>query len=312
MIEEGSDLMAASQTMAMTLTQKIIAIAVTIIIISTVALPVISDAETETKTGSNASVMGFALTDSKITGSVSITINSDYNPVVGSYVLTTVGMKYIVVGDTFAIRHTTSASYHDKLFVDDITSHTSISTTSVTIGPTSVTFTDTSEVSHTLTYNTCMYASESGKYGFFSGSSTFYVNSDSQIYTCMGVSATNSNLTPTSISIYGVCSGTIAGLTNYMNFTTQNTVTSMVITGVPPTEAVGNGSYAIVANSSIPYTAVTNLGTYSGNGTTGFIAPLAYDYESGNDYATLFNVVSIMLILVPLMIAVRMIALKRN
>ncbi len=304
--------MATATATPVTMTQKIIMIAVTIIIISTVALPIIGDAETEMKTGSNASVMGYSLTDSQIVGSVSVTINGDYNPVVGGYELTTTGMKYIVVGDTFAIRHTSSTTYHDKLFVDDVSSHASIQTTSVTIGPTSLTFTDSSEVSHTITYNTCMYAAESGKYGFFSGNTTLYVNSDSVIYTCMGISATNSSLTPSSISIYGVCSGTMAGLVNYMNFTTTNTVTSMVISGVPSSEAVGNGSYAIVANSAIPYTAVTNLGTYSGNGTLGIIAPLAYDYESANDYANLFNVVSLMLILVPLMIAVRMIALKRN
>ena len=301
-----------AENAAMTLTQKIIAIAVTIMIISTVALPVITDAETETKTGSNASIAAYQMTD-VVSSSFNITINSDYYPVVGSYVVTTVAMKYIAIGDTFVIRHTNTAAYHDKLFVDDLSSKQSIPTTSVTFGTSSITFTDSSSVSHTITYSSCLYAAESGKYGFFCGNNTFYVNDDTMFYNCLGISATNSGLSPTHISVYGVSAGTMAGLTNYMTFTTTTTVTSMVVTGELVSSAVGNGSYYVLANQAVAYSVVTNLGTYSSSSASiGFIAPLAYEYDSANDYATLFDVVIIMLILVPIMIAVRMITLRRN
>ena len=290
--------MAAAQNMAMTTTQKIIAIAVTIIIISTVAIPVIDDIldDTEVTVHQNAA-MRYQL-DTRITADTAIsysggvcTIGStviDFNPYPGSYPL--------IITDTFVV------TLWDADVLGIISDGRIDNVTTATLSASAISFVDSLSNPVSISYSAidCI-ASNSGIYGAFPYSYQFYFNKDANLIS-----------TTTQLNGVSVFKGTYNDMDIAFNLPFSGTVTdiSMNINVVDS----GKGYYS---PAEYTYSATINdvPTTVFGNVNSVIIAPIDYTVDPNIDIdgvGNLIAVIPILLILVPLMMAVRMIALKRN
>jgi hypothetical protein len=306
--------MAAAQTMAMTTTQKIIAIAVTIIIISTVAIPIIQDMETSTSFVTEYNT-GEKYTATLTEDNVSLTVYYDDGLVyVNDYSFTPTTYSVVLFSDTFVVRY----NGNDNKFVASGSADTTqYKTDALTVSSKTLAFTDADSNDHSWTFSKLMYAAENGEYGVFVGSGVqFTANKDAKIYLPIGkIVANNSDLSPSSVDTIGVFKGSNGLLekdwfASRTSDTTVNTA-SAVISNYTDN---GNGTYSIsIAASSVVIN--TGVGAYSAtmSATSGycFFAPMAYKVPE-TELSALIGIIPILLILVPLMMAVRMMVLKRN
>ena len=284
-----------AETAAMTMTQKIIAIAVTIIIISTVALPVIDDMSEGTRENrSNTNQLYFVadgetITATKNTGS--ITING--------YTFTPNN------GDVLLLCNEFYATYNSNYGIVGVkTEDTSfIVSKSVVISNGVATFTKNDDSTVTVSYDSkVLYASDSGNYGAFK--TPFYADEDAILYSAPEGTVTNANLTPSSVTIRATGLGTYSDFELFVTGGSTDGFGSIVL------NHTDYDKYALIdpAASAITYT--DDKGTYTGSFNIMIFAPIKYSVESS--MSNLINVIPIILILVPLMMAVRMIVVRRN
>jgi hypothetical protein len=306
--------MAAAQTMAMTTTQKIIAIAVTIIIISTVAIPIIDDMEKQFEVTSNNTTQRYTASTSLTDVDISISVANSIATING-YEVGTGNFAVIAISDTFVIRGQGSSSV--AIAVDG----TQYSASAATISGKVLSFT-ASGTDYTFEYDDYIYyAAENGKYGYFANTGTeFYVNSGSNVvYAFTNFVGTNNDLDPTTAGFYGVFSLSVENETLvpvWMESRTEGVeyISTSVVLPDGMIKDNEDGSYTITAGS-VPIDFVTDLGTYSldADHRIGFIAPIEYRHVVDSaGMIDLINIIPILLILIPVMMAVRMITLKRN
>lgn len=300
--------MAAAQNMAMTTTQKIIAIAVTIIIISTVAIPVIDDVQKEIATTGNNSAFSFmASTGSDITTSIT---NVDSTISIGDLVISKTGDVHaatILISSGLIIN-----TYSSTLRVTDISNDiqlAQVTAIDITSGAYSYTVSGT-DYSGTLAGDV-LFLSDTGTYGYFDSISDLKLNSNSKVYVTYAVTPFRDS-SNNSLSLTGVISGTIKDgmsgtLYKYVSSEFVSVSSSSTINAVDEDGIM----YSL---TNIESSAIDSSVTYNRTVTGGIFAPIEYKYISDSDESliNLIGILPIMLILVPLMMAVRMMALKRN
>lgn len=300
--------MAAAQTMAMTTTQKIIAIAVTIIIISTVAIPVIDDLQSTIHSTGQNTTQKFAVSNQAV-DSVSIQLSGSVVTVNG-FSLTPSEQVIIAISDDFRIvALDIGGTVQVHVGTDSDTNRT---TGDITITNGNLTYTvygsDTPTVK-ALTSPNILYASESGSYGQFSGG-LLNVNKDTVMYAVVSHTVSNAGLDPTSLYVSAVVKGTYQGLASAFAYGANSASVS-----IPEANITEKPGYlSIDTSKGVNISASAVQGVYSTYDFVQFVAPLQYTYYSDADSGliNLIGVIPILLILVPLMMAVRMIALRRN
>lgn len=286
------------------LVYSVVAIAIIVLIVSTVAVPVIEDSTSEYRTtGQNADMFYKMAANTDV---VNITLADDTLTVNG-YVLPAITANtdtIVVFADDFRI----SAFYNDGVQVHISTPNIAGRTTgNIAINSNTVTWTayDTSDsLSYQYTSSTLLYASSTGDYGAFSYGHTANLNTDSKIYAMVSVVMDGTYIS-------GLLSGTIYNLVpsflvgassvslDFSNAVADSGKDYLIYTnGYNSTiSAVIDGQTKTVTQISIP-----------------ILAPIEYTYISDSDSSiiSLLNVVPILLFLVPVMFAVRMIQTRRN
>lgn len=301
--------MAAAQTMAMTMTQKIVAIAVTIIIISTVALPIIDDAEAGIKVVTQNTGQTFSMVEQDNSTDYTITYISSSSVSIN-------GVIYPI--NTYDI-----ILYSDGLTVDIAASNMRVTTpdylentTEIVLSGGTATYTNTSSIEHTADYSWFLIMNTTGNYGLFRSGEIFINEESTLYYTRANTSFTNSDLDPSSVNARGyVMAGTFDNLKSVFAQSNTTGVTSIELSGkITGVTEVSKGVYSVkVGTNKIDAVADTNLGEYTNTAIAMSIiaAPLNYYYYDDSS-TSMFGIVAIMLILVPVMLAVRMITLRRN
>lgn len=305
--------MATTQNAAMTLTQKIISIAVIIIVISTIALPVIdSDFSREIQHTNTGYQYRVGSTSDDVTISIVSTGVVSINGVNYSDLTSYAAVAFT---DTGWIRMAGNGNSL-TVFGSQSLSNSQILTSSVTYSNGTITW-ESGGSTYTDSYTSPVYhISDSGNYAAFKNANTptIYFNEDSSLWTmAANATATNSGLSPSSIT-----ARTVVFNGTYNDFdSTELLITTDGVEGVKATVnmssfLVDHGSYYGWEDvDTVPFTIETDLGNYSSS-TIWIIAPLNYTEIEGEGTNTLFSVVAILLVLVPVMMAVRMITLKRN
>lgn len=304
--------MANATATPMTMTQKIIAIAVAIIIISTVAIPIIDDMEKQFEVTSNNTTQRYTASTSLSDVDVSLSVANSIASING-YEVGTANYAILVITDTFVIR--AQGANNLAIAVDG----TQYSTPSASITGKVLSFT-ASEVDYTFEYEDYIYyAAENGKYGYFANTE-FYANVGTTIlYAYTNFGASNSDLDPSSANFLGLFSLSIednALVPVWVESRTEGVEYEPTPVTLPDSLIKDNedGSYTVTAGT-LPLSFVTNVGTYSMDADyrIGFIAPMEYKHIMDSaGMIDLINIIPILLILIPVMMAVRMITLKRN
>lgn len=306
--------MAAVQNMAMTTTQKIIAIAVTIIIISTVAIPVIDDMQNlPHSVATNSDVNYNMIKPGEFTNDITLeVVISD-----SKFMCNGVDLTSLMTGITTPLVFTDSVviagrSASTIYFMDgnnNAYDATSVSITFKNDGTWSATYDNGTVNTTSGEFTILLYFGLNGDYGAFT------VDSNNPIYLNHGATAYVVGYS----WISGGTSNTFVGST-YKDgqfttifdrpLSTQSTVTHSFTDHVVDENEYSDRlwfSGTITATNSGTETTV-NINSWA------VIAPLQYTYVSSEDanLISLIGIIPIMLILVPLMMAVRMMALKRN
>lgn len=290
--------------MAMTTTQKIIAIAVTIIIISTVALPVINDMTDDEKvTFKNDSYYYADLV--KDTNTHTITLASGVWTIDG-VVLESKGIDFpALVTDKGVIA--SGGTVANIMLAGNTWAYTSVSALTATVDPSTKTVSITDVTAGTtvddfdFTYsNVCFLAGNSGQYASVATTALpqeVYVSGLDDVLV-LGCSSSNDwalRFGDTSYSYKGETSIEIhADLTAVSGY--DDVYTFSLTNNVSTSDAylVLDGDTNLRANFVFVPATVTAI------------------VENDSQYTNLISVIPILLILVPLMMAVRMIALRRN
>lgn len=296
--------MANATATPMTMTQKIVAIAVAIIIISTVAAPVIQDLQDGESTILSNTGSRFSLVeaDEKITVSTidsfacinGVSIRSLF-PDAATTVLTI--LSDVVVANIYYTNDTYSNCYitSPELFPEATNFSQTLSTGTLVFDNGVVTFTDAEENSTSAAYDYVFIPDTDGDYGswLYSGSTGFdqpiYVDSGKKIYAYY-------RTTGNALS----ASGTL----DDMN------VNLMVRSGAIDEETTMTLDYQNLSNGTNLLESMSFDPSFSGS--VSVLAPLKYTVTEDVEQASLFGVILLLLFLVPVMMAVRMIALRRN
>lgn len=296
----------ATKSGASGLVYSVVAIAIIVLIVSTVALPVIEDSQNELKTVRQNAGYTFSVADGSTTSVVmaltesTLTINGrEYEPTENMipmlsnsfFVQVKSGVFVVNVNDSYYITSQLTASNGVLSFVAD-----------------------SQDVS--ITFGTLYWFDNNGKFGYFT-SGQIYVNSSSRIIMAIETAIANESLTPNVLYISGSFVGTISGMVQNTMRVDQGNLLSTSLSLQSERVDGQDDVYRIDLSSPSTFTisGTTEDGTYST--TTGnycVIAPIEYYIVTESDYSmiNLFNVLPIILFLVPVMLAVRMIQTRRN
>lgn len=285
-----------------TVVYGVIALVVVVLLIFTVAIPVIESAsESQVTTGQNTTqryILKENFTDAEISinnGVVSI----------GDYDLTLQGSgDVIAMSDSFYVW---ASSGNNTLLVRSVDGKFSVASLSISNG--AMTFTS-GGTEHTITYtDALLLASDKGTYGMFPINSEIRFNKDSVLFTTFDSSVTNDQLTPSSVGTVALMKGTYDNLQTLFVFENEDSITTAEFTGTFSQTPIENDGYYSFNNTRINGTLTTNLGDYSGsNFYQAILAPIDYTYISDNDsmIITLLGVIPLMLVIVPVMLAVQL------
>ena len=310
MSECGVQIMAENG--ATVLVMKIMVIVVAVLMIATVALPAVQYAQSDIYTTENNSGNNYAVASGNT--NLAVALDAANEVWISGFKINTSTMDVVMFSDTFLVRHFKTLN-PDTIYVDSLTDKANYGTTAITVTGTQISFTDANNTQRTLTYTgELMYAAPEGDYGYFVNGSTFKINEDSKLYMCAADNATNSDLSPSSVGYITVMSGTMGEFASDWAFSTTSGVTSVSVSAsLSGITDLGDRSYSVELSSATT-TVTTNLGDYTNTALVGVFAPLEYKYvgDADGSMISLIGIIPIMLILVPVMMAVRMMALKRN
>jgi hypothetical protein len=167
----------------------------------------------------------------------------------------------------------------------------------------------------TKTYSWLYVPDSDGSYGSFNSGDSIRFNSNAVLYgMTYNIDVSNPDLTPSTVRYTSVVAkGTYNNMQSVFLHTANESVTASDCT-MSLEASVQSDYYSYDYGTTRANIAVeNNIGDYNYTGTTVFlIAPVDYTYTIELDGADLFGVVAILLVLVPVMMAVRMIALRRN
>lgn len=304
--------MATSTANAMTLSQKVIAIAVTIIIISIVAIPVIQDVQEGNAVAENNTGESVRLASSNVTVSFSDGVHYLNNVALPSDLAVNTAVAY---SDNLAIVINASG-----FVIYDYSIPGNWTTTNATISNGIYSSVDTSAVEHTGAVDGVLYGySVTGNIGNFKQLS-FNVDKDKEISGY--IRATVWDPQQTILSIRGYFHGTVNDLhfeyaVDYTHSPRVNLDISKIAISLIDYELSEDGlSYIVNPGVSVTYTDPDGVVWAGSTGVTAIeyqlFAPIQYHILDSDGVNPLINVIPVILILVPLMMAVRMMALRRN
>lgn len=311
--------MAAAQTMAMTATQKIIAIAVTIIIISTVALPVIEDMQKEyyiieQNTGYNYSYssglkdieLSFIQNDDT-TFNYSIDGNAIYSNIDDSShevaVYTDRGVAYLLPTVFVALFEDTDGT--TIYFADASSIVMTVSNSVLTIAYGDGDTTTTKEVGE---ISWMYYPNSEGSYGVFAGSDYIHIDNDSKALIVAHPVIAGGVFTPYYVGEFSNGSITVLAASAWSDNVFHDVTPNVIVDRDTDYNDPLNTMWGDVTGTCV----LPNSTTYDFTNLITWIAPIDYKAVDSNSEAGLFSVVAIILVLVPVMMAVRMITLRRN
>lgn len=292
------------------LVYSVVAIAIIVLIVSTVAVPVIEDSTDGIKISKQNSGQMFALTTVNDSKSYSFSYDSESG--------------YVTVNDySFKPTNGSTLAFTDSIYVffqngmrayadNDVTA---VSTSSIVFAS-GVASWNISGVEYTASYTYAFLPDPNGTYGAFKSGDVIKFNADSKlVYTGANQLFTNSNLDPSSILVRNlVLYGTYDNFDSLWARSTTEGITYISLNsdlGDLVTQ-FDDGHMELTVGSNWQITAETNLGDYTRLTTLiTVIAPLEYWVHDSN-MVSLFGVVTIILFLVPVMMAVRMIQTRRN
>lgn len=304
--------MANATATPMTMTQKIIAIAVVIIIISSVALPVIDQMQQgTTETGSNTPLFRVGeITDANehiLSFSSGTATFDDY-----SVDMSSAGNQIMAVTDSIVVFHRNSSNDMRVYAADADTPYGAVS--SITFENGTATW-EISDTTYTKTYTQLYALDPNGNYGGYTSGTELKFNADSVLFGWQfNLDVKNPDLDPSTIRYISLLfKGTYNDMQSVILTTANEAVTESDGTVSLSAHLQDGGYYSFVLGTDATSTVVENdVGDYFATLGYALLAPITYTYSEELDGADLFGVVAIMLILVPVMMAVRMIALKRN
>lgn len=288
---------------AESITAKVVALAVIVLVITTAALPAITDAQEERVTVGQNTTQAYA---ASVGGDVTFSFTDDNKLKVNDYLVPAVTHTAIVaISSTFAIVKFTNTN---NLNITDSNGSHTVTAASITGG--TLTYT-ASNVEYTQDVgSTFLYASETGTYGEFTPQDGLNFNAKSVLYTFIDNNQINNELDPTSIVTRNIYVGTYDNL-NLAFATNTDVLDGKVVFNNLKDE---NGYISTSNTTTMTFSSDTAAGTYSLTGTKSIFAPIEYTYISSDDDSmrALIGLVAILLILVPVMLAVRMIGSVRS
>lgn len=294
------------------LTYGVICILVMVVLVATVAIPVIEDAKEAQITVAQNSTEHFSLASTDVeTITISFTSSSIS---VNDYIIdaTTVnGARMIAFSDDVVIFNNSSSPTNGVLINGSISS-AATNLTEIVIDTTtnSITYSDT-----TINYTgELYYASESGDYGAFKyNSDIFRFNKDTVMFACSyQTGLNNAELSPSTVLLTGLFKGTYDNFEPVFSYsTTADTVYTSLSAILENVEKVDDICLTSKTNTDIKITGVTSVGEYTRSigGNSYIVVPLEYTYYSDNNsmIIALLSVLPLILLIVPVMCAVGLI-----
>ena len=282
----------------------IISLAVIVILVATVAIPVINDSQTELYSTAQNTTQLYAATSSS-DADLTITF-SDSVITVNDYVVPTATSNVVLLCGKSCLFATNSGlrwlSYEDSYVVNSVTSFI------VSDGAYNI---NNGSKTGTLPDNTIYYAAENGTYGVFD-SSNFNINSNTPL---IGVRFNFTAGGHTNTHLIGVGTYDNMSVSMYTNSgQPETTITDWTDASATISTTEKNG-YLTVDSSSV-------VGTYPGSetpttvsgGFTKYIAPIEYKYleKQDNMYFVLLSIIPMLLIIIPVVLAARLITNGRD
>lgn len=302
------------------LVYSVVAIAIIVLIVSTVAVPVIEDSQSVIRTSDNNATSLYSATSASNSSilvvydadTASVTVNDFIVPIPTGY--TTI----VALSDDFVIYKFLSHTYLDVY----LSGHTDrYRTNSIIIENSTISFTTTSsvEMSQSLSDSQIIYAAENGSYGCYSGGDVPYnVNRGDVIYSILNSTSSISSQDSQTISVGGLFKFTVDSSNIVANsiITTYESEASAVdtVTMSKVLDYDSKRDVYTVNNTQMSVSATKDGTIYSRNLVVPIFAPIEYTYISDSDFSilSLLDVLPILLFLVPVMFAVRMIQTRRN
>lgn len=283
----------------------VLSILVAVIVVATVAIPIVEDSSKDIRTSSNNTTQRYMAADNT---DVEIALNDDKSAYLinGYSAPLEYGIIYYVSDDIICFygkASTTSPS------LSILTSSAFYTIDKVVVsGGTCTGYDSAGEVAMTIPSTGTQYAiSESGTYGFFTPttSTPLIVNKDSIIFGLVTKNLTSTS--ESSIAFRGFYKGTIDNLTLVAASDTATIDTANVTSSQLLYTDLGNDSYQIT-NRSLTITATVSGEEYTGAGPLTIFAPIEYKIITQNDSAmiSLLQIVPLLLLIVPVMMAIRM------
>lgn len=288
----------------------VVCLVVIVILIATVGIPVIEDAQKEQISVEQNTTEKFAVSSGEIS-EVTISI-TEGSLTVNDYVITTTGSRMVAFADDFFI-YSNSATSSLGLAIDG--------TSTIVSGLTEIVINDANKTisysSSTANYTgTLYYASEKGDYGSFAYSNPVYFNDDSILFfSVFDGPFVNNELSPNTIRGSVFFKGTYDDLQKMVAIKTLNNVSTapnaaaVTLSDITEVDSICKSTNA---QTLFDMTITDDTGTYSYSRPSGnwyqMIAPIEYQYISDNDsmIVSLLSVIPLVLLIIPVMIAVNM------
>lgn len=291
------------------LVYSVVAIAIIVLIVSTVAVPVIDNAQEDQKTEYNNTTEQFKLVSSVESITIRWLSTTEYsiNDVVYTIRGTTIAISdnviITVVQNNIQVRNIS-----DDGSGFNLDTSAALGTNQVVTISNGILTTDKGSCS-VLGNLFIISNSEDATYGYYPYSGVVNINKQS-------VFAANLTITINSVSYLISCHGTYDNLvvTGVYNNTSSQFMDPADFSIQFVGEITDNGSYLTIGSKLFKATYNDGGVEYSGQNTRGIYAPIQYYVISDSDATiiSLLGVIPILLFLVPVMFAVRMIQTRRN
>lgn len=299
---------------ATSLVYSIVALAVMVMLISTIIIPTVENAQADQYSTANNTDLRFKLVE--VTDTIVISCDSTGVFINGTHINISGGSPTIAITPTMQISYYQTAP---NMSIQDSVTATAIAIAQTnTITLSNGTYTVDTATPKTGTFEGPLYVIDTnGDYANYATTSTspFYINNDGVM---RGYLQTNVTVGEDTVGLRAIFEGTVSGLTIVSAFDNNaheaiDTDDLSITFNVAPVQ-VDSVHYKVAdRNVTVKYTVEGVDYTASVTITNGFIAPLEYKYIGDNDSSiiTLLGIIPMLLIIVAVLFAVRLIG-SRN
>lgn len=303
-------------------TYGVVSLVVIVLLIATIAIPVIENSQSMIRTSDNNTTMRFSAVDTADNVNLEIVYDSDEdNPVfVGDYniPLASSGVTYLVaLSESFVIYKFTT---HSNLVVIHDGIQNPIVSASISDGILSFADKNTSTEYTVEVSGNLLYAAEKGSYGEFFGSS-INLNKGDVVYAVHNSSSALNKVGGEGTLTIGSLLKTTVGDSTTLAYTplvyNYGTLDSTKLTSYGGTQTLTYDSdkdLYNLSNTTISLSATYDSENYARNISTSIFAPIEYTYVSVNDSAIvqLLSIIPLIMCIVPIMVVVGFISSRRD